>query len=335
MKSVTRILALLLIAAIAAATLSSCGLVGSIGIGLLTGGEFEGLFGGIFGDDGPHLEYELADGGEGYIVVGCDYYEYIVEIPESYEGKPVVGIEAYAFEFCHNLKSVTIPYTVEYIGSEAFFGCYSLIEVVNNSYLNINLGEYENGCVALYAISVHSGESKIEEYENGYLFFTEYDGVNYLVGKNNEPERLHLPDSYKGYLYSIYSHAFYNYRNVVEVVIPDSVIAIGQGAFGSCSNLEAVNFEHNSSLMSIGADAFYGCSNLEEIDIPERVFSIGTGAFRKTGLVEVCFENKNGWNCFRDLDGEISIPEESLYDYNNAAELLKDRLCDGYWFCIK
>jgi hypothetical protein len=65
------------------------------------------------------------------------------------------------------------------------------------------------------------------------------------------------------------------------------------------------------------------------------VFSIGTGAFRKTGLVEVCFENKNGWNCFRDLDGEISIPEESLYDYNNAAELLKDRLCDGYWFCEK
>lgn len=336
MKKTIRVLALLLIAAMTAATFSSCGLLGTVGIGLLTDGDFEGLFGGIFGDDGPHLVYELSDDGEGYIVVSCDYYEYLVEIPESYGGKPVVGIEAYAFEFCHNLKSVTIPYTVEYIGSDAFFGCYSLIEVVNNSYLNINLGEYENGCVALYAISVHSGESKIEEYENGYLFFTEYDGENYLVGKTNEPEMLHLPDSYKGYPYSIYSHAFYNYR-IFTVFIPNSVLMIGQSAFGGCSSLEAVNFEHDSSLMLIGEDAFYGCINLKDIDIPAKVFCIGAGAFRETGLEEVYFENPQGWTCFYSYGGTeyIDIPSEMLYDEYDAANCLAETFCDYDWICEK
>ena len=64
---------------------------------------------------------------DGIIVTGCDTIKTEnVKIPESYNGKRVVGIAPYAFADNKKIKTVIIPKAIDVIGEGAFFGCVSL-----------------------------------------------------------------------------------------------------------------------------------------------------------------------------------------------------------------
>lgn len=62
-----------------------------------------------------------------------------------------------------------------------------------------------------------------------------------------------------------------------DVVIPDSVTAIGVKAFKGCSSLMSITI--SDSVTSIGDEAFLDCSRLTSITIPDSVTSIGEEAF--------------------------------------------------------
>ena len=154
-----------------------------------------------------------------------------VTIPDS-----VTSIGREAFHCCDSLTSVTIPDSVTSIGNFAFSYCYKLVEVIDLSSLNITKESYSNGAVGYYAIEVHKGESKIVNY-NDYLFYTDNNGVNYLLGYVGEDTALVLPESYKGENYEIYNYAFYERKDITSVTIPDSVTSIGGSAFKNCDSL--------------------------------------------------------------------------------------------------
>ena len=61
--------------------------------------------------------------------------------------------------------------------------------------------------------------------------------------------------------------------------IPESVVNIGNLAFGGSSNLNLTSITIPKSVKNIGYEAFLGCSGLTSIIIPESVISIGNGAF--------------------------------------------------------
>ena len=76
---------------------------------------------------------------------------------------------------------------------------------------------------------------------------------------------------------SIGDGAFCGCNSLTSVTIPDGVTSIGDRAFQWCTNLTNVSLPE--SLTSIGNRAFYGCS-LTNVTIPASVTSIGVQAFQ-------------------------------------------------------
>ena len=145
-----------------------------------------------------------------------------------------------AFEYCTSLTSVTIGTGIESIGTSAFSNCYKLVEIINQSSLNIQAGSNDYGDVAYYAKEVHAEESKID-HVGDYLFYT-YDNVHYLLGYVGNDTDIKLPNSYKGESYEIYQYAFYNRDDLTSVVISNSVTSIGTSAFSGCNSLMSIKY---------------------------------------------------------------------------------------------
>ena len=86
------------------------------------------------------------------------------------------------------------------------------------------------------------------------------------------------------------------------VTVPESVTAIGKGAFADLVDLTAVRLP--DGLRTVGEYAFSGCTGLGEVNLPEGVEEIGTGAFTGCGrLTAVALPKslkKLGREVFRD-----------------------------------
>ena len=66
-------------------------------------------------------------------------------------------------------------------------------------------------------------------------------------------------------------------EGVTDIVLPNSVTSIGNGAFYGCTSLASITIPN--SVTSIGNGAFYSCTSLASITIPNSVTSIGNYAF--------------------------------------------------------
>ena len=223
-------------------------------------------------------------------------------IPEKYNGLPVTAIGEKAFYESKKIMSVDLPDTItsigenafnsctrlmtmeipksmtdgsvargcstlssddSCIGEDAFAGCENLVEVVNNSELNIVAGSEDYGEVALNAIEVHDGESKIT-HVGDYRFYS-FAGKNYLVSYYGDDTNLVLPESFNGESYIVNDAVFCFRDNITSVVIPDSVTAIGDDAFNYCINLKSITFGKN--VESVGMWAFNMCEKIESVYI--------------------------------------------------------------------
>lgn len=82
-------------------------------------------------------------------------------------------------------------------------------------------------------------------------------------------------------------------KDIVSVLIPDTITEIGQNTFNNCSKLVSITIGENSALQIIGNNAFSGCSSLKQIYIPSGVTQIGTNAFNNCGALENILVAKN------------------------------------------
>lgn len=88
----------------------------------------------------------------------------------------------------------------------------------------------------------------------------------------NDPHVI-IPDS----VVRIGENAFSNCLGIKSVALCPSVIEIGGSAFNGCKFLERVEF--SDALEVIRSGAFYGCQSLKKVSLPETVKEIGYGAF--------------------------------------------------------
>ena len=73
--------------------------------------------------------------------------------------------------------------------------------------------------------------------------------------------------------------AFFGMKNIREISIPASVVAIDYYAFANCTALEKVTFAEENLLRGVYEGAFYGCKGLREISLPDSVVEISDFAF--------------------------------------------------------
>lgn len=69
-----------------------------------------------------------------------------------------------------------------------------------------------------------------------------------------------------------------------EVVIPNGVTSIGNGAFKECNDITSVIIPEG--VTTIEGSAFFFCHNLKKIEIPDSVQNIGWGAFNSCSSLE-------------------------------------------------
>lgn len=70
------------------------------------------------------------NGSTEYSVTDCDpSASGILDIPNTYNGKPVTSIGQYAFQGCSSLTDISIPNSVASIDDYAFYACSSLSNI--------------------------------------------------------------------------------------------------------------------------------------------------------------------------------------------------------------
>lgn len=106
---------------------------------------------------------------------------------------------------------------------------------------------------------------------NSYEFDIDENGV--LVRYRGDGGNVVIPDG----VTRIGEGAFYNDDSLTSVTIPDSVTSIGKEAFNRCIKLASVTI--GNGVTSIGGRAFEACHSLTSVIIPDSVTSIGESAF--------------------------------------------------------
>ncbi len=222
-----------------------------------------------------------------------------IVIPEG-----VTWIGSRCFRNFTNLKSVTLPSTIEKLYNYCFAGtgienivipdgmkelsegvfcnCQNLKEVVFPNSIEA-LGTYLfSGCTALTNVTLNDTRQNI---------------TSYMFQNCTSLEKISLPDSvinivnhaFKGCtslkeiewgksIKVIENNAFENCDALTDIHIPDSVTSLGSQIFYDCDALKNVTL--GTGITGIPESAFEDCDVLEELVLPYRVASIGKNAFK-------------------------------------------------------
>ena len=205
----------------------------------------------------------------------CSSLTYVT-IPNS-----VTSIGNFAFDDCSSLTYVTIGASVTSIGYCAFYGCSSLTSPLYNAHCFVYMptsysgaytipegieqiaGSAFYGCSSLTSVTIPNSVTSIGDYA--------FHNCSKLTSVTINSDAIVSKD----YSYSSnISHIFGS--QVTEYIIGESVTSIGSAAFDGCSSLAYVTIPN--SVISIGNYAF-GCSSLTSVTIPNSVTSIGSSAF--------------------------------------------------------
>ncbi len=220
----------------------------------------------------------------------CDEYdaEGDLVIPDEIDGVKVTAIGAYAFEYCEDLTSITIPEGVTSIGDWAFSECTGLTSITIPDSVT-SIGEYAfDSCHRLTGITIPEDVTSISN-----SVFSECTGLTSVT----------IPDG----VTSIGEDAFSGCTALTDITVPAGVESIGEGAFSGCGSLnitvaadnqtycdtDGVLFtKDNKAIVAYAKDkiqaeyvipdgtetieitAFQHCGNLTGITIPAGVTSI-------------------------------------------------------------
>ena len=224
------------------------------------------------------------------ISIGKEAFKECKSLSNIILSSSVLSIGISAFEGCKSLRNIMLPSSLSSIGSSAFSGCESLYKITIPSLVTKLDFKVFEGCKSLYEIKISPYTTNIGEIAfKGCKSLREFTIPSSITGIG------------AGAFCGCRNLKLYNYSSVYEiidnslivsnggkivvscfgskkkVILPSSVINIGNFAFSDCDSLYEISFSY--SVKSIGDGAFSNCKSLHEIYLPPLVKSIGFIAF--------------------------------------------------------
>lgn len=222
-----------------------------------------------------------------------------------------------AFENCKNLSNITIPSQTTTIGNNAFYNCDSLEEVsVPENVTSIGKSAF-SGCNSLTTVAIPESVT--------------YMGSEAFASKSIQSVYIDDIAAWCGIQYGYYAgdydgnplmngaDLYLNGEIVKDLVIPDGVTEIVQGAFSYCTSIVTVTIP--DSVTHIRWNAFDECDNLESVTLGTGIISIYDYAFTGCGKLKSVY--------IRDLESFCNISYGSIWPtgvfYNGAKLFLNNQ----------
>lgn len=198
----------------------------------------------------------------------------------------LISITGDAF-VCSNIRKITIPSSVEYIGDSAFSFC-SNLEYINfvddgtNKDLTISKYAFDN-CSSLDNLLLPKRVTSIDDFA-----FSNCASLSNL-------------DIEEGAKYRKLGRGiFMDCTSLTSVTIPSSFAFIPKQMFENCTLLEEVTYAEPCDIHYIGVAAFKDCTSLKEIYIPNSIVEIQMESFRNCSSVnKITFEENS---CLTKID---------------------------------
>ena len=197
-----------------------------------------------------------------------------------------IGVNNYAF-YNASIETVTVPETVQVIGSYAFEGCENLTKVNISDLAAWCRIEFDNASAnpLSYARNLYLNGEKITDLvlpelvtDSVYVTDLAYGVGNYAFF-NIDIDSLTVPS----HVQKIGDEAFYG-STVEQITFEEGIDTIGYSAFEG-SNVKALDLP--DSLVCIRSCAFLGCRDLETVSFGDGLLTIYYAAFADTGVKSV------------------------------------------------
>lgn len=207
---------------------------------------------------------------------GCSSLASIV-LPDG-----IASIPPYAFAYCTALASVTFGDSVTSIGNYAFNQCRALASIDFPGTLQ-SIGEYAfEYCSGIAAVDFPASLATIGQYafhssglRDLFVPATVSNLASRAFWESRNLTNVVFGTGTKSVPWGIFDYC----TALASVTLPEGLVSIGSIAFRGCSSLVSVDFP--STLATIGERAFDECKGLASVTLPDSVTSIGNYTFRK------------------------------------------------------
>ena len=207
-----------------------------------------------------------------------------VDIREVVLPASLVSIGDFAFAHCTGIVSLHLPDALEDIGDSAFYGCAGIVDLhlhLPGALVSVGDGAFR-GCTGLDTAALHPIKRFPHQFADGVLTIKHGTAAvpQQMCEGMTDIREVVLPAS----VIAIGDGAFHGCTGIVALHLPDALQKIGGRAFSGCTGLVALHLP--DALESLGAHAFDGCAGIVDLQLPDALESLGYGAFHRcTGIV--------------------------------------------------
>lgn len=191
-----------------------------------------------------------------------------IVVPYEIDGHSVIRIGDRAFSV-NSLRSITIPESVNYISSDAFFYQREMI-IYGKS------GSYAQEYAQTNGIEFKDTDGV--QIEGDFEYIKLPDGTLQISRYTGNDSDVIIPSEINGSLVtSIGDYVFYQCSTLKRIVIQPGIRDIGDYAFAFCSGLNEIRLP--SSVVDVGRYAFYNCNNIVNVALSPGMTEIKENTF--------------------------------------------------------